>query len=338
MKMAVTIKDIAKVGGVSYSTVSRALNDSPLITDKTKKHIRKIAEDLGFEFNANARYMITSKTGTIGIIYPEEFEDFGAHLYYSSLHTQMRKSLEEMDLDPIISFPKNRHCDKDNIKRLIGSHKVDGLIIAQPVIDPETIDYLKESKVPFVFFHHPTLLTDVDEIIVDHYKGGYLAAKHLLEKGRKQILCLSGGDALEFQQRIIGYQNALKEFDISYPETHVITINQSFDASYDTVSNLFNETKPYDAIFATTDLLAWGAMNALRDKGYHVPNDVSIVGYDDVEIARYLSPELTTIHQPREEIAVLTCERLKQKLSSNSVYKIPQKILIEPKLIVRSST
>ena len=336
--MAVTIKDIAKVAGVNYSTVSRALNDSPLVADKTKRYVNKIAKELGFEFNANARFMTTSKTSTIGVIFPEDFDEFGTHIYYSSLHHHLRKSLEVMDLDLIISFPKNRHNKKDNIKRLIGSRKVDGLIIAQPTIESETLKYIQDSNIPFVFFHHPTLLSGVDEIIVDHCKGGYLATKHLLEKGHDRILCLASGDTLEIQQRIMGYENALNEYNILDCNRKVVILTQEFQAGYDAVKQIFNNNKPYDAIFATTDLLAWGAMTSLQEMGYNVPKDVAIVGYDDVEMTTYLRPELTTIHQPQEEIVLLTCERLSQKMNNNPAASIPQKILLEPTLIVRSST
>ena len=336
--MAVTIKDIAKVAGVNYSTVSRALNDSPLVADKTKNHVNKIAKELGFEFNANARFMTTSKTSTIGVIYPEDFDEFGTHLYYSSLQNYLRKSLEIMDLDLIISFPKNRYNNKDNIKRLIGSRKVDGLIISQPTIEIETLQYIRESNIPFVFFHHPTLLSGVDEIIVDHCKGGYLAAKHLLEKGYERILCLASGDNLEIRQRIMGYENALNEHHILSCNRKVVTLTQQFQAGYDAVNQIFNDNKPYDAIFATTDLLAWGAITALQEMGYNVPNDVAIVGYDDIEMATYLRPTLTTIHQPQEKMVLLTCERLSQKINNDPEASITQKILLEPTLIVRSST
>ena len=336
--MAITIKDIAKVAGVNYSTVSRALNNSPLVADKTKKYVNKIAKELGFEFNANARFMITSKTSTIGVIYPEDFDEFGTHIYYSSLQNYLRKSLEVMDLDLIISFPKNRRNDKNNIKRLIGSHKVDGLIIAQPTIESETLQYIRESNIPFVFFHQPTLLSGVDEITVDHCKGGYLATKHLLEKGHKRILCLASSNHLEIQQRIMGYENALNEYNILDCNRKVVILTQEFQAGYYAVKQIFNNNKPYDAIFATTDLLAWGAMIALQENGYNVPKDVAIVGYDDVEMATYLRPALTTIHQPQEEIVLLTCERLSQKMKNDPAASITQKILLEPTLIVRSST
>lgn len=336
--MAATIKDIAKVAGVNYSTVSRALNDSPLVNYKTKRRIIKIAKEMGFEFDANARYMATARTGTIGIIYPEDFDAFGAHLYYSSLHSSMRRSLEKMELDLIVAFPSNLYNGKDNIRRLIGSRKVDGLILANPFLEEETLAYLRESGVPFVFFHHPTAIENVDEITTDHAKGGYLAGRHLLDRGRKKILCLSGGPDLEFGKRIEGCARALEEAGIAFSQDQVVQVEKSFETGHEAVLGIFREGRPYDAIFATTDLIAWGAIEALKELGIRVPEDVSVVGYDDVPIAECIRPALTTVHQPKEEIADMTCERLFKKITEPETAAAPRKLAVEPNLVVRAST
>ncbi len=335
--MAVTIKDIAKIAGVNYSTVSRALNNSPLVNIKTKQRIVTIAHDMGFEFDANARYMATSRTGTIGIIYPDDFDVFGAHLYYSSLHNQLRKSLEKMDLDLIVAFPKNHYTNKDNIKRLVGSKKVDGLILANPQMEEETVTYLKENGIPFVFFHHLKIMDNVDNITTDNVRGGYMAARHLVDKGRSNILCIAGGKDPEFLDRVEGCKKALEERGIAFSSDNVVTVYKSYESGYKAAADAFSDGKPYDGIFATTDLLAWGAIEALKELGYAIPEDVSVIGYDDVEIAACIRPALTTIRQPKEEIAELTCERLYKRITEPESCGTARRILIEPKLIIRAS-
>jgi LacI family transcriptional regulator len=180
--MTITSKEIALIAGVSQSTVSRSLNDSPLISEKTKERIRKVAKEQGFVFNANARSLSTNKTNTVGIIYPDNFNDFSVNLYFSSLHNQLRESLEKENLDLIVSFAENKFTKTNNIERLIKCQKVDGLIIVKSKLDHQTVNYLKSSKIPFVFMHHIPDISqlhnvDVDIVCTDHIKGGYLATE-----------------------------------------------------------------------------------------------------------------------------------------------------------------
>ncbi|WP_105616580.1 LacI family DNA-binding transcriptional regulator [Vallitalea okinawensis] len=338
--MAITIKDIAKIAGVNYSTVSRSLNDSPLVAQPTKDRIKKIAEELGFEFNANARSLTTSKTGTIGIIYPENFDEFGIHLYYSSLHHQLRKSLEKLDLDLIVAFPKNRITKENNVKKLITKQKVDGLIIAQSDLDQETLRFIAKAKVPFVFFHHPvdTKFEDVDAVYTDHFQGGYLATKHLIEQGHQRIICMTAGDELEFQLRTGGYRAALDDHGLVFKDDLIIEGRPYFELAKELIIEKFEVVRSADAIFAQNDLLAWGVIEALKEKNIKVPQDIAVVGYDDIELSTYITPRITTIRQPREEIAALTCERLYELLSSkNTDRKRKKKTELPPSLIIRES-
>jgi LacI family transcriptional regulator len=336
--MSITIKDIAKIAGVSYSTVSRSLNDSPLVAEETKNKVKQIAEDLGFQFNANARSLTTNRTGTIGIIYPENFEDFGINLYYSSLHNQLRKSLEEKDLDLIVTFPKNRVTKENNIKKLITRKKVDGFIIAYSNLNYETIYFIENSKIPYVFFHHPIdfKLEDVDLICTNHFEGGYLATQHLINCGRRRIMCISAGEEQEFRMRTDGYKAALLDNSIPYSDSLILQGEPIFHSMEQLINKNINIIKSIDAIFAHTDLMAWGIMEALKKHNIRIPEDIAVIGYDDIELSSYITPKLTTIHQPRENIAILTCERLYELLNSKSI-KRKKKMLLKPSLVIRES-
>ncbi|WP_094552063.1 LacI family DNA-binding transcriptional regulator [Petroclostridium xylanilyticum] len=338
--MAITTNDIAKIAGVSQSTVSRCLNNSSLVSEKTKKRIKKIAEELGFEFNANARSLSTSKTGTIGVIYPENFADFSINFYFSSLHNQLRESLEREDLDLIVAFSKNRFTGKNNIKKLITRKKIDGLIIVHSQLDDETLSFLNNSKVPFVFLHHYLSLDDsedADVIYTDHFKGGYLATEHLIKLGHQKIMCISAvGEGDEFKLRTQGYKAALSNYNLSFDEQLLFYGDITFQSSYRIVKENVEKLKKISAIFAQTDMMALGAMEALRELHIEVPQDIALVGYDDIELSTCFKPYLTTIHQPREEISLLACERLIELLNSNKPIK-KRKIAIQPKLIIRES-
>ncbi|MCX7708831.1 MAG: LacI family transcriptional regulator [Clostridia bacterium] len=336
--MAVTIKDIAKIAGVNHSTVSRSLNDSPLISAETKERIKRIAEELGFEFNSNARGLSTKKTGTIGLVYPEGFENFNTNLFFSSIQRHVRQTVEREDYDVIVTFPKNRYTGGDNIQKLISRKKVDGLIIVHPDIEDQDLKYLTDTGIPFVFLHKKPasdLGKNIDFYCTDHFKGGYLAAKHLLNAGRKRILCISY-DIDEFHMRTEGYKKALEEQRIPYDEKLVFYGDCSFESAFEAINNHMDIVKTVDGIFAQSDLMAYGAIEALRKNHIEVPEHVAVVGYDDIELGALLSPKLTTIHQPREELVVMACQRLIELIREDQKAGGTEKVL-EPFLVIRES-
>lgn len=338
--MPVTIKDIAKIAGVSHATVSRSLNDSPRVAQDTKERIKKIASAMDFQFNANARSLSTSRTGTIGIIYQEITDNSQMHFYFSYLQKQVRRSLEREDLDVIVAFSENSFTGENNIKKLITREKVDGLIISRAHINHKILKFMKDSKIPFVFFHQIPVEIDlegIDAISTDHFLGGYLATEHLIKLGHRNILCISrvGGEE-EFRLRTEGYKAALKDYNLPCSNDLILYSNRSFQGGYAMMKEKLAMLKTVTAIFVQTDLQALGVINALIEHGISVPNDVAVVGYDDIELATYFRPSITTIHQPREELAVLTCERLIELIKGPKPKK--QKILlIKPSLVIRES-
>jgi LacI family transcriptional regulator len=340
ISISVTTKSIAKIAGVSQSTVSRSLNDSNLISEDTKKKVKQIAKELGFEFNANARSLKTSNTGTVSLVYPENFDDFSLHLYFSSLYNQIRESLEKADLDLIVTFLRNRFTGQDSIKKLVSRKKVDGFIIVQSNLKREILNFLKQSKIPFVFLHlYPSAYNtqEVDAVYTDHFKGGYLAAEHLIGLGRKKIICLAvAGREAEFFMRTKGFKAAHEDYGLVAPKDFLFYGDRSFKSGYQSIITRQSTLKKVDAVFAHTDLMALGVIAALKELHIGVPEDIAVVGYDDIELCTYFHPYLSTIHQPREEIARLTCERLIELLSTKKPTQA-KKLAIEPRLIVRES-
>lgn len=337
--MALTTKDIAVLAGVSQSTVSRSLNNSPLISLKTRDRVLKIAQEQGFEFNANARGLSTNKTNTIGIIYPDEFLEFGISLYLGSLHSQLRETLEKKDMDLILAFKENRYTGADAIKRLIVRRKVDGIIIVCPQIHPKTLEFLRDAQVPFVFLHHHQdlgILEGINQVYTDHSRGGYMATEHLISLGHQRILCVSAKGGNEYTLRRKGYQAALKAHQIPYDEQLTLFGDCTFQSGYNLVMQYESLFRSVSSVFAHTDTMALGIMEALKQKHIRIPEDIALVGYDDVELCTYFHPQLTTIHQPREELAVLACELLFQLIESKRG-KRAKDIKIQPTLVVRES-
>jgi LacI family transcriptional regulator len=345
MMVSITIKDIAKIAGVSHATVSRSLNNSPLAAEETKKRIRELADSLGFEFNANARSLITSRSGTICIIYPDKFGEFGASFYYNSLLNQLREALEAKGMDLIVSFPRNRTTGESNIRRLIISKKIDGVIIVHPrlnEVDEQIVSFMEVSKTPYIFLHHHPSSGEqnaVDIIYTDHFNGGYNAADYLIKLGHKRIMTITSiGGSFEFRQRTEGYRAALEHNGIRVEESLIFygyrDISSGYNIIKDNLQLILREN--ITAIFCQTDLMAIGALEALKEFNIHVPEDISIVGYDDIDMLMSFKPNLTTVHQPKEEIAVLACERLADLINGRK-RKGKINIVLQTRLIVRES-
>jgi LacI family transcriptional regulator len=341
-----TLRDVARMAGVSMSTVSRSLNRSDLIPEKTRARIRRIADQIGFEFNSHARSLITRKVGTIGLILPPGYESFGVSFYHATLHNALRSVLESNDFDLIVSFLSNRYTGDNNVRRLVGRRKVDGLIIMHPVLEPDMIDFLRSMSVPFVFSHYPPprgMLPGIDIIYPDNELGGWLAGRHFGGLGRKKVLCIVAGAPPdpEFALRLAGFRRGLGECGIRLAREDILTGDLTMNSAYDAVMSRRQGLARYDGLFALNDLMAMGAMIALRDLGRKVPRDVAVIGYDDTELAESMRPSLTTVHQPREELSLVTCEHLLELIRLSRSAGAPpsaKSIALAPRLAVRGST
>jgi len=338
--MSITIKDIAKIAGVNHSTVSRSLNDSPLVANETKDRIKKIANEYGFEFNASARALSINKTGTIGLIYQDYLEDFNINLFFNTLLNQIKQITEKSGLDIILSHRNNKYTKQNNIYKLVKARKIDGLIIIHSNISNNDLEFINKDKIPCVFLHikpNNSIHDKVNSFYTDFYHGGYLAAKHFLEMGHRNILCIhaNGEDASMKKE---GFIAALAENSIVNGEESFICADYSFQSGYRAIMDNIETVKKHSAIFALSDLMALGAIQALQTLNIKVPEDIAVIGYDDIELGTYFSPNLTTIHQPLKEITMLACENLLKQLNDNTAENtIPISKIVKPSIIIRQS-
>jgi LacI family transcriptional regulator len=339
-KRGITIKDIAEMAEVSPSTVSRSLNGSGRIGEETRRRIQRIAFEYGFSFNTSARSLITNKTGIIGLIYPEHFNEYQHSFYLTLLMNKIRDNLEEHEYDLIVKMKHNKSTGENNIRYLVNSKKVDGLLLVHSKIAQSDLDYLHENGVPFVLLQAKQHYVDIENenwVFVDHRKGGYIATNHLIGLGHSSILCIMlDSSQYQFAERSEGYRDALRDNRIPDDAEKVVLCDGSFECSYNLVIERRDLLKRTTAIFAQTDIMALGAIEALQEIGYSVPDDIAVVAYDDIEFGKHFRPKLTTVHQPRDQLAVLGCDRIREMLK-NGVVTPPMQRLIEPYLIVRES-
>lgn len=333
-----TLKDIASMTGASISTVSRSLNNSPLVAEKTRERIRRIALKSGIKLGTQPSH----QNGTIGIILPDSFDSFHVQLYHRALHNHLRRTLERANHDLIVTFADNRFDGSSNLLRIVRQKKVDGLIIMQPSLEISSEHFLQENNIPYVFSHYPPEKgrPDIDWVYVDHERGGMLAGGLIAEQGYRRVLLLTDTyNAVEFQLRVQGLRQAL-QLSENKLEIDSLSAETSLDGGGMLVEDNLERIRSCDVIFAVNDLMAIGAIQALQMHGIAVPEDMAVIGYDDIPLAAGLRPQLTTIRQPMEEVAFMTCERLIKMIEDrqNGIYHQPRHISLMPHLVVRGST
>lgn len=339
--MKVTIKDIAKIAGVSHSTVSRALNDSPQISEVTKNKIKDIAKVMNFEFNAGARSLSGRRTGNIGVVYEATLDHFTSSLYINQLFVEVRLALEKMEMDAIILEAYNPETGKSNIERLLKQQKVDGFLIVHDNINKKDYMSIKDSGLPMVQLHLVPKYFNKDNLncfFTDHEYGGWIATEHLLKSGCKRILTILPNDldSDEYQKRTLGYKKALESYGITFDKDLVIATDSTYNHGYNLFYTIPEIIESVDGIFFQTDIQAFGFLSGARERGLKIPEDLKVIGYDDTPICESTNPKLSTIHQPRKLLAELSCSRIMELFRNEAGGNVVHKVLL-PSLVLRES-
>ena len=338
---------------VSPSTVSRSLNDSPLVAEETKARIREIAREGDFSFNATARSLVTQRTGIVGLICPDSFDEYQYSLHTTLLINQLRRQLERQDLDLVVKFRVDAN-GKNSIRHLINSRKIDALVVINPDTTAEEVAFIHSHRLPVVFVQAipPHLdLKNENYVFADHVSGGTMAADHLIRLGHARILCLTV-DTPEgsFHERTEGYRRALTDHGLPVSDDLTVAGDGTFEFGYQFVArNAERFGSEITAVFSQTDIMALGVIEGLWDQGLTVPRDVALVSYDDIGFGKDFRPRLTTVHQPRDRLAVAATARLGELLSSGAPRSdgngasraVPADALlqrrVQPYLVVRES-
>ena len=329
-----TIADIARLAGVSKSTVSRALNDSPLIGEETKQRIRELAQAHDFRMNVPARRLSLQQSHAVGLVaYAYKADSTIPDAFMLEIMGGISAGLVASDYDLLVI-----HVDPDDVEwvsRYHESGRVDGFILLSAMCKPQHLVALADAGAPFVIWGDSGGQGHCS-VRGDSVTGGKLATEHLLRAGRKRIAFLGGSaKAPEVRDRYRGYEEALREAGIEVDDALVAHASwqQPESSSADAVHELLGRAPDIDAVFANSDLLAIGAMDAIRDHGRSVPGDVAVVGYDDVALARHSNPPLTTIRQDGPLAGRLLAQSLVQHLQTGVVTHTS----IPAELVVRQS-
>lgn len=334
-----TIKDIAKELNVSTSTVSRALKDYPGISDETKRKVKELADKLNYRPNAVALSLRKSKSFTIGVIIPEV-----VHFFFSTVISGVEEVAHAEGYNVILVQTNEKLSrEKSSIETML-SNQIDGVLVS---FSRETTDFshfkkLMDLDFPIVFFDREPDLENTVNVTVNDFQGAYDATSHLAQQGYTRIAHLAGPSNLAIsKRRKEGYQKALEDAGLSgRPDWIVECPSGSESESYQIARKLFEDpSKRPDAIFAHHDIVAAGAMMALKEMGLRIPEDVGVVGYSNWQFSSMIDPPLSTVSQPGfsigENAANLLLEMIDgKKLGSHT----PQNVVLDTELVIRKSS
>jgi DNA-binding LacI/PurR family transcriptional regulator len=289
--MSVSIKDIAKAAGVSPSTVSRALSDHPRISLETKERIRCLATEMGYSPSAVARSLVTQRTSIIGMAVAWVSDPFLAQLVRGIEDTAL-----EQGYTVILSSFYGEPDREMEVLSTFRERRVDGVIIKSSCFDANHRSPLAQFGLPIVLINRPEYTYSVS---TDNLHGGRLATEYLLDLGHSQIGYIAAERGRRTNlDRLEAYKEALKERGIAFDPALVALGDGYAGGGKETMSRLLALPSPPTAVFCYNDLTAIGAALAVREAGLQVPDDISLVGFDDIELAAYLTPPLTTVRQP----------------------------------------
>lgn len=333
-KNAQTIDDIARLAGVSKSTVSRALNDSPLISRETKEKVREIAKEHNFQINASARCLSLRQSRTIAFVTHAYLDELTvADLFGLELMGGISRGLSERGYDMLVVHINARNTDWARF--YLASGRVDGFITMFSSRKQQQLESLLAIDAPFITWGVAMPGRPHCSVGGDNYTGGRLAVEHLVAKGRRRIAFLGGPeDELEMQHRYNGYEAGLRMAGL--PVDPTIITHTDFctgDDSGERMAALLDRAPNIDAVVTNADLSAIAAIGTLRERGLRVPEDVAVVGYDDLSIAPITNPPLTTIRQDVPQAGKLLAHNLIQFLQTGIVTNVTMPV----RLVIRQS-
>ncbi|MDE5415060.1 LacI family DNA-binding transcriptional regulator [Alkalihalobacterium chitinilyticum] len=331
-----TIKDIAKAAGTSVTTVSRALNGHSDVSAKTMKHIKEIADRLNYSPNVVARSLVMKKSKTIGLLVSEISREGTKDNFTFEVLCGINDCAAEYEYDPILF---NTNTSKQRIKsytQLCRERKVDGVILQGMKKDDPYLIEVVESDIPCVLIDIPITGKNVGYVSTNNQLGARRAIEHLVELGHQHIGFINGHEqAYVSEERFKGYKQAIQEAGLELREEWVVNGQFSERTAEFTAKKLLATYPQITALFCASDLMALGAVRAANSLGRKVPDSLSIVGFDDIVLAQYASPALTTISQNKYLMGYQAANMLIGLLEEKETNK---SVLIENQLIVREST
>lgn len=327
--MMATIRDVSEFAGVSQATVSRVVNGSTRVSHDKKMSVEKAIKKLGYRPNSIAQALASSRTGSIGVVVPELAG------FYSGMLQAIEDQLRRFGYHLVVTAGSN---DEEGQKQAIDfllSRRVDALILhTQDVSDDYLID-LEAQGIQLALVNRLVPELNSSCIELDNELGANIATKYLIDMGHREIACITGPlSKSDARGRLQGYRDALEEAGIEYSESRVVEAGFTEETGASAMNKLLNRHCRFSAVFAANDHMAFGAFGEMKKANLLVPEDVSLVGFDNILFARYLTPGLTTIDFPIEQMSTEAVQLILQKLIKK---KTEVDFKLSPSLVIRES-
>ncbi|WP_208229074.1 ribose operon transcriptional repressor RbsR [Brenneria izadpanahii] len=327
-----TMKDVARLAGVSTSTVSHVINNNRFVSDTVRDRVMAAVEQLNYAPSALARSLKINQTQTIGMLLTASNNPF-----YAEVVRGVERSCYERGYSLILC---NTEGDRDRMSRSLETllqKRVDGVLLMCTESHRPLPDMMNRyPSIPMIVMDWAPFDGGIDVIKDNSLLGGEMATNYLISRGYRKIACIAGPkDKTTAYNRLEGYRQAMQLAGLSIPAGYEIFGDFEFETGYRAMRQLLSlENKP-DAVFAGNDAMAVGVYHALYQAGLTIPKDMAVIGYDDIELARYMSPPLTTIHQPKDELGELAVDTLLYRLEHPDTE--PNVLVLTPELMVRKS-
>jgi len=332
----IKMTDIAKKLGLSLTTISRALNDHSDVSQKTKKLINKTAKEMEYVPDRTARNLAMKKSHLISLLYDDYRESISYQSFTFEVLAGIRNYFGNTPYDLLIVPENTRSKNRESLKNICLSRGVEGLFVVGIRTDDSYIKELKEDFIPVVVIDYPLIGKRISYVESDNMKGCRLAIDYLVSKGHKNIAFINGHNLAAVSPiRFNGYKTALEENGIPFNPELVTDSDYTEEGGFRAAKSLLEERRNFSAVFAASDLMAVGAIKAIKENNLRIPEDVAVIGFDDVFFAEHSHPELTTVRQHKFEMGYEGAKLL-HKIIENPDY-IPRRKKIDVELIIRDS-
>ncbi len=336
-KARVTLTDIARELNISPSTVSRALNDYPALKKETKRAVKALAKKLDYQPNLLALNLLQKRSNTIAVIVPEITSHF-----FSAIITGIQDVVGTSDYNIMICLSNESYTEEMTIVDTISKIQVDGVLVS-PSSETKNFDHLKrlqKSGIPVVVFDRDCPGLEADKVLVDDYSGAFQAVEYLIQSGCEKIAHLGGPINLSTaKHRLLGYLDALENNNMPVQKKYIVHVpGFSHKDGLKSAKKLLKLKNPPDAIFATNDNIAISAMYTAKKLNFKIPEEISIVGFDDQPNSSYFTPSLSTVWQPVYSLGMLSARILLHRLDEQDTKIEFRREVFKPELVIRASS
>uniref|UniRef100_A0A7V3ZHW1 LacI family transcriptional regulator n=1 Tax=Dictyoglomus thermophilum TaxID=14 RepID=A0A7V3ZHW1_DICTH len=332
MKKRITIDDIAKLSGVSKSTVSRVLNNSPGVKEETRKKVLEIVKKYDYIPNIIASGLVKKRINTLGVIVSDI-----TNPYYSVLVKGIEDICRAYGYGLLLCNTDGRVIEEVKHVKLLIQKNVDGIIFASSKLESPALNIMKNNVEYFIFVGRlPSVYEDYDYVVVDNFLGAYMAVNYLISLGHRKIAYLSGTwNTWPNVKRFEGYKKALEDNGLEIDNKYIFNGDFSLEAGYNIGLKVLNMQDRPTAIFCANDMSAIGFLEACWELGFRIPEDISIMGFDDIPLSSFRSIQLTTVSQSIYDQGAFAGKILIEKIQKK--HKDKTQIILPPKLVIRKT-